>query len=144
MGAGIGPFSKSGLDEALGLAVGSGSVGPGADVLEAELLAGVAEGVGFVARAVVGEDAADADAKAWSNFLGSDTGAKLRHIRWNRVYESQQRAICDRKDPAYSAGMAFGILAMTSEEDQLLQISLPDNANLENTRGTSDFRSVNR
>jgi hypothetical protein len=54
--------------------------------------------------------------KAWSNFLGSDTGAKLRHLRWNRVYEAQQRAVTDRKDPAYSAGIAFGILGMTSEE----------------------------
>jgi hypothetical protein len=87
----------------------------------------------------------DADAKAWSNFLGGDTGMKLRHIRWNRVYESQQRAIMDRKDSAYAAGMAFGILAMTSEEDQLLQISLPTNESLEsNTRGTSGFQSVNR
>ena len=51
----------------------------------------------------------DSDAKAWSNFLGSDTGAKLRHLRWNRVYEAQQRAVTDRKDPAYSAGIAFAL-----------------------------------
>ena len=86
----------------------------------------------------------DADSKAWSNFLGSDTGAKLRHIRWNRVYESQQRAITDRKDSAYSSGIAFGVLAMTSEEDQLLQISLPTYESSESAHGTSDFRSVNR
>ena len=86
----------------------------------------------------------DADAKAWSNFLGSDTGAKLRHLRWNRVYEAQQLAITDRKDPAYAAGIAFGILGMTHDEDQLLQISLPTDASLENTRRTSDFVSVNR
>jgi hypothetical protein len=86
----------------------------------------------------------DADAKAWSNFLGSDTGAKLRHIRWNRVYESQQQAVLDRKDSAYSAGIAFGILGMTHDEDALLQISLPTDASLENTKRTSDFVSVNR
>jgi hypothetical protein len=54
-----------------------------------------------------------ADSKAWSNFLGSDTGAKLRHIRWNRVYESQQRAICDRKDAARWDG---GVLVMAEED----------------------------
>jgi hypothetical protein len=86
----------------------------------------------------------DADAKAWSNFLGSDTGAKLRHMRWNRVYQSQQNAICDRKDSTFSAGIAFGVLGMTREEDGLLQISLPESGSQENTRGTSDFRSVNR
>jgi len=80
------------------------------------------------------------DAKAWSNFLGSDTGAKLRHLRWNRVYEAQQRAVTDRKDPAYSAGIAFGILGMTSEEDRLLQISLPE----ETEQQSGDFRSVNK
>ena len=32
----VGPFAKRGLDEALGLAVGLGGVGLGADVLEAE------------------------------------------------------------------------------------------------------------
>jgi hypothetical protein len=86
----------------------------------------------------------DADSKAWSNFLGSDTGAKLRHIRWNRVYEAQQMAITDRKDSAYSAGVAFGILGMTNDEDMLLQISLPTDASLENTKRSSDFVSVNR
>jgi hypothetical protein len=83
----------------------------------------------------------DADSKAWSNFLGTETGAKLRNIRFNRVYESQQRAICDRKDSAYSAGIAFGILAMTSEEDQLLQVELPQP---ELTEAAGNFKSVNR
>jgi hypothetical protein len=89
----------------------------------------------------------NADAKALSNFLGSDTGAKLRNMRWNRVYEAQQRAVTDRKDPAYTAGIAFGILAVTHEEDQLLRISLPENESLENnTLGNlgTVFRSVNR
>lgn len=35
-----------------------------ADVFEAEVAAGVAEGMRFVARAIVGEDASDGDAKA--------------------------------------------------------------------------------
>ena len=41
---GVGPLSKCGLDEALGLTVGLRCVGFGADVLDAEPLASVAEG----------------------------------------------------------------------------------------------------
>ena len=48
--------------------------------------------------------------RRYRNSCSSDTGAKIRHMRWHRVYDSQQRAITDRKDAAYSAGMAFGIL----------------------------------
>lgn len=82
-----------------------------------------------------------ADAKALSNFLGSDTGIKLRHIRWNRVYQAQQQAVIDRKDSAYSAGIAFGIYGSVAEEDSLLQVSLPET---EFKGSTGDFKSVNR
>src|ERR1700722_11709572 len=62
--AGISPFSQAGLDEAFGLSVGFGGVGPRTDVLEAETPASVAEGEGPVAGAVVGHDAFDGDAEA--------------------------------------------------------------------------------
>ena len=42
-----------GLDEPLGLAVGSGRVGPGADVPEAKGAAGLGEHLGDIGRAVV-------------------------------------------------------------------------------------------
>ena len=42
--AGIGPFTQGGLDEAFGLAVGSGGIELGSDVFEAELFAGVGDG----------------------------------------------------------------------------------------------------
>ena len=41
--ASIGPFTKCGLDEALGLAIGSRSVGLGEDLAKAEALAGCSE-----------------------------------------------------------------------------------------------------
>ena len=44
IGACVGPFPQRGLDEALGLAVGLGCVGPGSDVLELEPFAGAIEG----------------------------------------------------------------------------------------------------
>jgi hypothetical protein len=63
-GACVGPLREGGLDEALGLAVGLGCVGLGADVLELQPFAGAREGAGFVAGAVVGHDAGDLDAEA--------------------------------------------------------------------------------
>jgi hypothetical protein len=46
----VGPLSKRSLDEALGFAVGFRRVGPGADMLEAEVLASFAEGKAKIAR----------------------------------------------------------------------------------------------
>ncbi len=83
----------------------------------------------------------DGDSKALSNFMTGDTGAKLRHIRFNRVYEAQLMAITDRKDSAFAAGVAFGVRAMVAEEDALLKIELPQ-PNIPEQE--SSFRSVNR
>lgn len=88
-----------------------------------------------------------ADSKAWSLFLTSDTGVKLRHLRWNRVYLTAQQAIADRADSTYKCGVAFGVRAMVAEEDSLLMISLPDDAlsgNQTTGRNSGQFVSVNR
>ena len=60
---GVGPLAQQGLDEALGLAVGLGRVGPGADVAQAEQPAGLAEQARDVARTVVGHHPLDPDAE---------------------------------------------------------------------------------
>lgn len=54
VGAGIGSFPDCGLDESFGLAIGFGRIGLGADVFEAQLAAGIAEGAGLVAWPIVG------------------------------------------------------------------------------------------
>ena len=59
----MGPFVDGGFDEAFRFAVGARRVGSGATVLESELVAGVGEAMGLVARAVIGEDASRNDAK---------------------------------------------------------------------------------
>src|SRR5690554_2939882 len=64
VGPGVGPFAERGLDEALCLAVGPWRIGPGADVLEPEITAGIAEGFGAIARAVVGHHPRNGDAQA--------------------------------------------------------------------------------
>jgi hypothetical protein len=60
--AGVGPFAESSLNEAFGLAVGARGIGTSEAVAKAELGAAVAELVGAITTAVVGEQGADADA----------------------------------------------------------------------------------
>src|SRR6266403_1105326 len=70
IGDGVSPFPERGLNEALGLAVGFGRVWFCADVLEAEIAAGLGESFRSVAGAVVGHDPRDDDAEA---FVVSDS-----------------------------------------------------------------------
>jgi hypothetical protein len=77
--------------------------------------------------------------------LTSDTGVKVRHLRWNRVYLTAQQAISDRVDSTYKCGVAYGVRAMVAAEDSLLEISLPTGASSETAPEISgSFRSVNR
>src|SRR3954451_9193175 len=64
VGLSVGPFAQSGLDEALGFAVCLGRIGLGPDVLEAEIAAGGAEGLGAIAGAIIGHHTGNRDAKA--------------------------------------------------------------------------------
>src|SRR5215213_2881949 len=58
----VGPATRDGLDEALGLAVGAGPVGAGEQVSDLELVAGLGVSAGAIAGAVVAEHALDGDA----------------------------------------------------------------------------------
>ena len=53
VGHGVGPLLAQGLNEPLRLAVGAGRVGPGADVPEAHVAAGLGERLGDIGVAVV-------------------------------------------------------------------------------------------
>src|SRR3954467_1805908 len=64
VGLSVGPFTQGGLDEALSLAVCLGRIGLGPDVLETEIAAGEAEGLGAIAGAIVGHHTGNRDAKA--------------------------------------------------------------------------------
>ena len=55
VGAGIGPFTESGLNEAFGLPVGSWRVRPRKAILRASGLAGGRKTAGAVGRTVVGQ-----------------------------------------------------------------------------------------
>ena len=62
VGVSVGPLAEGGLDEALGLAIGLGGVGPGEAVLETEGGDGGAHGMGTIAGAIVGVAALGLDA----------------------------------------------------------------------------------
>ncbi len=63
VGAGVGPFSDGGLDEAFGLAVGARGVGSGEAVAEPELAAYLGELEGAVGWSIVVERGLGADAQ---------------------------------------------------------------------------------
>ena len=59
---GVGPLAGDGLDEALGFAIGLGSIGSGEVMSDAEFVTGGGEVFGAVGRAAIGQDALDFDA----------------------------------------------------------------------------------
>src|SRR4051794_33525230 len=63
VGLSVGPFAQGGLDKALSLAVCLGRIRLGPDVLETEIAAGAAEGLGAKAGAIVGHHTGNRDAK---------------------------------------------------------------------------------
>src|SRR3982751_3907967 len=63
VGLSVGPFAQGGLDKALSLAVCPGRIGLGPDVLETEIAAGRAEGLGAKAGAIVGHHTGHRDAE---------------------------------------------------------------------------------
>src|ERR1019366_594873 len=67
VGQSVSPFAKRGLNEAFGLAIGLGRVGPGADVAQAEIAAGIAEVRGAIAGTIVGHHPGDDDGAAGAN-----------------------------------------------------------------------------
>src|SRR4029078_9087773 len=63
VGLSVGPFAQGGLDKALSLAVCLGRIGLGPDVLETEIAAGRAGGLGAIAGPIVGRHTGNRDAK---------------------------------------------------------------------------------
>ena len=85
----------------------------------------------------------EGDAKAYSSFLETATGRKIRQIRFNNIYRLQIEAISD-KDP-YKNGVAFGVRAYSVREDSLLEISPEESASPQSTDQEEGlFQSVNR
>src|SRR5690606_7115222 len=110
---GVGPFPQGGLDEPLGLAVCLGCIGPGSDVPEAEVGAGLPEGPGAIAGAVVGHDAGDGDAEAavvGDGGLEEGNGALLLLVGQD-LREGDARGVVDADVDELPAAAAAAIVA---------------------------------
>src|SRR5487761_1309941 len=129
----VGPFADGGLDEALRLAVGAGSVDAGADMFDIEFPAGEGEAMGIEARAVIGHDAPHLDAEPGevSHSLVQETcrgsGFFIRH----HGGEGDAGVVVDghiEELPAGAAGFVLGIAgdAMAGFDDagQLLDVDV--------------------
>lgn len=61
--ASVSPFAQSGLDEALGFAIGAWGIGAGEAMAQTQGENGVTESVGTITVAIIGEQPADANAQ---------------------------------------------------------------------------------
>src|SRR3954469_19189787 len=102
VGLSVGPFAQGGLDKALSLAVCLGRIRLGPDVLEAEIAAGAAEGLGAIAGTIVGHHTGNRDAKV--------------HVVGDRGLEEGDRALLllVRKD--LREGHAGGVVDADGDE----------------------------
>ena len=135
IGSDIGPLASDGLDEALGLSVGLGTIRFGEAVLDAKLLAGGGEEFGAISRTSIGEHALDVDAvvlveadglmesveDAGDFLVGTETG------------KSEARVIVDGDVEAFDAGtwiakgaIAGGADAGACEAAQLLDVEVEE------------------
>jgi len=114
----VSPFAEGGLDEALRLSVGLRRIRPGADVLEAESAAGIAELLCAIAGSVVGHDTLDGDAEALivgDGGLEEGDGTFLLLV-WKNPGESDARSVIDADMDELPAGTAgFALLAVSGD-----------------------------
>ena len=112
-GGGVGPLADRGLNEALGLAVGFGRVGPGALVPQAVVGNGAGEQLAFEGGAVVGHDALGGDAMRREPVQGvveESHGAFLALVGHDGG-EGQARGVVDGDVEVLPAGAALPALA---------------------------------
>ena len=97
VGVGVSPLAEGGLDEALGLAIGLGSIGAGEAVLEAESGDGLAHGVGAVAGAIVGVDALGGDTVPGEEGEGGveESDGAAGGLVWEELSEGEAGMIID-------------------------------------------------
>lgn len=121
---GVGPFAQRGLDEAFGLSIGLVRVGSREDMAQAEGFAGLPEGFGAVARAVVGHDAFDLDAEPGViGQRGLEEGDRtfLLFVRHD-LGEGEARGVVDCDMDELPAGAAMIALAAAIAGDAMADL----------------------
>ncbi len=109
VGAGIGPFAKSGLDEAFGFAIGARSVGASESLAQVELKAEAAKDSGAIAGTALSR-------KLHRSFVGSPSRSEGLH------FLSMTRSYVPSDQPArYSScsGVSLSILMPTDSSFSL-------------------------
>jgi hypothetical protein len=86
------------------------------------------------------------DARVLDNFLGSDTGVKLRALWVQRLQYQEKLAMNDSTPTKFTNGVAWGCRAMIEHTNALLQISpsTSESVDLTERQLEGEFRSVNR
>src|SRR5262249_43600243 len=102
----IGPLAESGLDEALGLAVGLRPVGSGESVSNAELLASGGEVLGSEAIAVVSEEPAHRNPEAFEvgHGVAKELDGAVDAFVAVHVGEADAGVVIDRYKQVFPAG----------------------------------------
>ena len=125
----VGPFAQSGLEEAFGFSVGLWGVGAREDVAQVEGFAGFLEGLGAVARAIVGHDAFN----PYSEFaiigqggLEKGDGAFLLFVRHD-FGEGEARGVVDADmDELPSDAAAVGLAAAITGDAMADLVETPE------------------
>src|SRR4029450_13092010 len=114
---GVGPLTQERLDEALGLAVGLGRVGPGGDVARGQEPTHLAKEARDVARAVVGHHALDPDALALEPAQRADqeAGDRLALLIRQDLDVRQARGVIDRDMDELPAGTLRAVAAIAGD-----------------------------
>lgn len=137
--AGVGPLASDGLDEALGFAIGLGSIRSGEVMSEAELSTGGSEVFGAVGRAAVGQDAPDFDAVELVEGDGLVEGVEDARdfFIWEKAGEGEAGVIINGDVEAFDAGaraaagaIAGGPDAGALEAAELLDIEVEEFAGM--------------
>jgi len=122
----VGPFAERGLDEALGFAIGLGSVGLGKAVLEAQGGGGGGHGMGAVAGAVIGVDTLGFDAVAFEEGEGGmkESNGAAGGLIWKELSESEAGMIIDGDVKELPAG-AWGMIVLAIAREAMARAHDP-------------------
>ena len=122
--ASVGPFAKSGLNEAFGFAVGAWSVRASEVVADAELETGGVEVAATIAGAVVGEQTANADAviSVEGNGSAEESDGSLGGLVGKHAGESETGVVVDGDVQSLPAGKlrASATAAIAANRDLLI------------------------
>ena len=118
---GVSPFAQSGLDEAFGFAVGAWGVGASEVMAQTQSKNGTAESMGTITVAIIGEQAADANAQAGVISQGGmeESDGRSSGAVGQDLGKGDAGMIVDGDVEALPAGMMFAATATVGSGDDV-------------------------